>query len=217
MDFYTPEKQKRDIEHEADSHPDLPNALIIGDSISIGYTPVTRNILQNVANIVHPNVNCGDTKRGLQNIQTWIGDVHWDVIHFNWGLHDLCYRHPDSKEYGNRDKIHGTISVPIDEYKDNLKLLVNILKGKSEHLVWANSTIVPEGEAGRFVDDVEKYNDAAYEIILEQDVSINDLYSLTKSFPAELFVAPGDVHFTEEGFKLIGKHVADIIQNILEM
>src|SRR5210317_353944 len=48
--------------------PDLPRVLIIGDSISMGYTLHTRAMLKGVANLHRPPINCGDTARGLEQL-----------------------------------------------------------------------------------------------------------------------------------------------------
>jgi len=32
--------------------------------------------------------NGGATEVGLANMKDWLGDGKWDVIHFNFGLHD---------------------------------------------------------------------------------------------------------------------------------
>jgi hypothetical protein len=55
--------------------------------------------------------NGQDSNHGVANIDKWLGDRKWDVIHFNWGLWDICYRSPASKEQGHRDKVNGTLSV----------------------------------------------------------------------------------------------------------
>jgi len=69
----------------------LPRVLIIGDSISIGYTLPTREFLKGKANLHRIPTNGGPTTRGLANIDAWLGKDKWDLIHFNWGLHDLKY------------------------------------------------------------------------------------------------------------------------------
>ncbi|MEO6741999.1 MAG: SGNH/GDSL hydrolase family protein, partial [Chthoniobacteraceae bacterium] len=69
--------------------PGLPRVLIIGDSISMGYTLPTRELLKGKANLHRIPRNGGSTKDGLQSIDVWLADGKWDVIHFNWGLHDL--------------------------------------------------------------------------------------------------------------------------------
>lgn len=63
--------------------PGLPRVLLIGDSISMGYTLGVRAKLKGVANVHHPAENCGPTERGLARLDTWLGTNHWDVIHFN--------------------------------------------------------------------------------------------------------------------------------------
>lgn len=189
----------------------LPNVLIIGDSISIGYTPVVKELLAGVANVQRPDTNSGDTKKGLQYLENWLGDTHWDVIHFNWGLHDLCYRHPDSKALGRRDKINGTISVPLDEYKANLESLVGQLRKTGAILIWANTSLVPEGEAGRLVGDELKYNQAADEIMNRHGVAIDDLHTMTASFDPSLFTQPGNVHYTKKGYSMLAMQVAEQI------
>ena len=71
----------------------LPRVLLIGDSISVGYTLPTRKALEGVANVHRIPFNGSDTGVALQNIEPWLASTgsgkKWDVIHFNWGLHDL--------------------------------------------------------------------------------------------------------------------------------
>lgn len=195
--------------------PALPNVLILGDSISIGYTPAVRKELQGKANVLRPTANCGETRMGLAGIDAWLGDGKWAVIHFNWGLWDLCYRNPEAKKQGNRDKVNGKQSVPVAEYEANLEKLVVRMKQTGAVLVWASTTVVPEGEAGRVVGDDAKYNAAAARVMQKHGVRIDDLHALTKTFGPELFVGPGDVHYTQEGSAKIAKQVAAAIVEAL--
>jgi len=66
----------------------LPRVLLIGDSISIGYTVPTRALLKGKANVHRPPTNCSSTGYGLTMLDAWLGAKKWDVIHFNFGLHD---------------------------------------------------------------------------------------------------------------------------------
>jgi lysophospholipase L1-like esterase len=200
---------------EAEAH--IPKVLIIGDSISIGYTPALIELLKGEATVVHHKGNAGPTGNGLEKLDEWLGDEHWDLIHFNWGLHDLCYRHPDSKVQGNRDKVRGTLTTSLEQYEQNLKRLVGQLQKTGAKLVWAHTTVVPEGEAGRFVGDDQKYNRVAAKIMHEQSIPINDLCALTQSFPADMFTAPGNVHFTAEGYAKLAEQVAAAIRQELQV
>ena len=131
-----------------------PKILIIGDSISIGYTPFVKDYFKDIAIVAHSPGNAGHTGMGLENIKEWVGDEEWDIIQLNWGLWDLCYRHSDSKLYGNRDKVNGKITFSIDEYKANLDSIVTILKEISDaKLIFVTTTYVPGEEGGRYTKD----------------------------------------------------------------
>ena len=67
----------------------LPNILLIGNSISIGYTSYVRNELKGKCNVYRIPTNGGDTKSGVHNLKFWLNSKEWDVVHFNFGLHDL--------------------------------------------------------------------------------------------------------------------------------
>ncbi|KRP37015.1 MAG: hypothetical protein ABS34_04775 [Opitutaceae bacterium BACL24 MAG-120322-bin51] len=88
VEFYTPTQDLNALGQRTVSKKSLPNVLIIGDSISIAYTQPVVEQLKGVANVQRVKANCGDTQRGLQSLHVWLGRTHWDVIHFNWGLHD---------------------------------------------------------------------------------------------------------------------------------
>src|SRR5436190_22951525 len=68
--------------------PSLPRVLLIGDSISMAYTIPTRRLLQGRANVHRIPMNGSSTEVGMANLDAWLSDGKWDVIHFNWGLHD---------------------------------------------------------------------------------------------------------------------------------
>jgi lysophospholipase L1-like esterase len=211
--FVTPKRDRAGMNSDVPIDKALPNVLILGDSISIGYTRQVREGLKGKANVIRPNANCGDTRHGLAQIETWLGDGKWQVIHFNWGLHDLCYRNPELKTPGQRDKVNGTLSVPLTEYEKNLETLVERLKQTGAKLIFANTTLVPEGEAGRFPGDEVKYNAAAQRVMEKHGVPINDLHATTQAFPPAMFAGPGNVHFSAEGSaKLAGQVVAHVAQ-----
>ncbi|CAD75526.1 MAG TPA: SGNH/GDSL hydrolase family protein [Rhodopirellula baltica] len=195
---------------------DLPKVLIIGDSISLAFTPHVARQLDDKAAVMHNKGNAQHTGTGLEKLDQWVGDTHWDVIHFNWGLWDLCYRHPESKVQGRRDKVNGTITTTLEQYEKNLDELVSRLEKTGAKLVWANTTVVPEDEAGRVLGDDAKYNEAAARVMDRHGILINDLHSLTKTFAADHFDGPGNVHYTQEGYRKIGQQVTDHILRALE-
>ena len=194
---------------------DKPNVLLIGDSISLGYTPHVVKMMQDEANVAHNKGNAQHSGTGVEKLEGWLGDTQWDVIHFNWGLWDLCYRHPESKEQGRRDKGRGTLTTSLQQYEVNLDVLVSRLRKTNAVLIWANTTVVPEGEAGRKIDDDLKYNEVAARVMKKHGVQISDLNQLTRTFAPELFTKPGDVHYTSDGYQRLAEQVAISIRTAL--
>lgn len=197
----------------------LPRVMLIGDSISIGYTVAVRTEMKGVANVHRPLTNCGPTTRGLTGIEDWLktgGEgKKWDVIHFNWGLHDLKYLGADGKNLADPKAADSTQQVPPAEYEKNLRTLVERLKKTGATLIWRNTTPVPEGAKGRQVGDSVKYNEIAAKVMQDNDIATDDLYSLAKKNMAEIML-PANVHFKGEGSKLLGAEVAKTIKAALE-
>jgi lysophospholipase L1-like esterase len=192
---------------------DQPKILIIGDSISIGYTPFVKDYFEGKAVVFHNPGNAQHTGTGLEKIEEWIGDEDWDIIQINWGLWDLCYRHPASKVQGNRDKVNGKVTFSVEEYAANLEALITLIKSKSKaKLIFVTTSYVPEEEAGRFVKDAQKYNKAAKKIMKKHDVIVNDIYKPSKSIHAKHGKGSNDVHYTEKGYQ----ELAAVISAFLE-
>lgn len=195
--------------------PKLPRVLLIGDSISIGYTPGVRKELEGKANVHRIPTNGGPTSKGLTELSKWLGEGKWDVIHFNWGLHDLAYRNPEAKRQGNLDKVKGKISTPLEDYSANLEKLVIELKKTGAKLIFATTTPVPEGEPGRKVGDDLSYNKAAVAVMKKNGVAIDDLHAVMAGKMGEFGTRPGNVHFKPEGSALLAKQVAKEIEAAL--
>ena len=85
-------------------------------------------------------------ERGAEQIEKWLGDGKWDVIHFNFGLHDLKF--VDEKGM-NTSPEKGKLQVPIEDYKKNLDALVSRMKKTGAKLIFATTTPVPAGEPQR--------------------------------------------------------------------
>jgi hypothetical protein len=193
----------------------LPRVLIIGDSISLGYTPEVKAILKGEAVVVHNAGNAEHTGTGIEKIDQWLGTEKWDVIHFNWGLWDLCYRHPESKVPGKRDKVRGKLTQTPENYAANLELLVQRLLKTEAKLIWCATTPVPEGEPGRFEGAALEYNAVAEKVMRRHGVRINDLHHHALSKLGDI-QKPNDVHFTAAGSRYLAEKVAAEIREDLK-
>lgn len=194
--------------------PSLPNVLLIGDSISIGYTVATREALDGVANVYRPLTNCGPTTRGLAGLDNWLGDRKWDVIHFNFGLHDLKYMGPNNQNLANPKLPTSHPQVPIAEYEANIETIAKRLKSTGASVIWRDTSPVPEGARGRVVGDSKRYNEAAHRAIARVGgIEVDPFYDF--AIENSQFQKKADVHYTPEGSKVLGDHVAGVIQNAL--
>lgn len=198
----------------------LPRVLLIGDSISIGYTVPVRNLLRGRANVHHVAGNCQDTAYSLGRIKAWVGTGRWDVIHFNWGIWDThgllkktgrLMQPQDEPRYAPGEIV---CRNEIDQYRTNLVKLVAVLKGTGASLIWASSTPVTLRKGDRF-DDIARYNAAAAEIMRAGEIPVNDLYALTLSETANWqtdgchFGPAGNARMGEQVAKFIGDALAD--------
>jgi acyl-CoA thioesterase-1 len=213
--------------------PGLPRVLLIGDSISMGYTLLVREKLKGRANVHHPAENCGPTERGLARLDKWLGPGHWDVIHFNFGLHDLKYL-DEKGQYVAPEK--GKQVAPPEVYRQHLRELVLRLQKTGAKLVFATTTPVPPGTLGRIAGDERPYNTVATEVMHDMGIPIDDLGGYVEAqqvkFPprpeSELppphqraSLRPGDiqlpfnVHFTPEGYQQLAALVVASIEKEL--
>ena len=101
-------------------------------------------------------------------------------------------------------------------YVKNLEYIVEQLKSTGAKLVFATTTPVPENVSGirREPENVVKYNKAAVKIMKKENIGVNDLYSFALPGLKEIQLER-NVHFTEEGYKILAGAVAAKIMNLL--
>ncbi len=199
---------------KVEDDPALPRVLLIGDSISIGYTLAAQEKLAGKVNLHRIPNNSGHTAMGISGLPKWLDarNGEWDVIHFNFGLWDLCYRNPEAKNQGNRDKVNGTQTHTIEQYVANLETIIGELEKTGAALIFATTTPVPEGELGRKVGDELRYNEAALKVMKAHGIAIDDLHAVMAGKMEDYAKGPGDVHFTDEGSALLADQVAKSIE-----
>lgn len=187
----------------------LPHALIIGDSISIGYTLPTRALLKGKVNLHRIPTNGGPTTKGIAEIEKWLGKKKWDLVHFNWGLHDLKYMGKDGTNLVPKEK-GGVVQVPLAEYEKNLEKLVIRMKKSAKQLVWRNTTPIPPGSKARYVGDSVKYNQAANRIMKKHGIPTLDLFTPSKKNMKD-WMRKADVHYYAHGSQALAELVAEDI------
>jgi lysophospholipase L1-like esterase len=170
----------------------LPRVLLIGDSVSRGYTQDVRKALDGKMNVHRAPENCGPTANGIKKIDAWLGDSKWDVVHFNFGIHDRA--------------------TPIADYAQRLEQLVESMKKTGAKLVWATTTPIPEDSSkNQRADSIVERNAAALSVMQKHGVAIDDLFGAVTPHVSKL-QNPNDVHFNAEGYEFLGKQVASVLQ-----
>jgi lysophospholipase L1-like esterase len=138
-------------------------------------------------------------------MKAWLGAGKWDVIHFNFGLHDAKYN-SETTQRASRE-----------QYIANLKTLITQMKATGARLVFATTTPVPMGgvlSPTRKFDSVEARNELAVQLMQSSDVAIDDLYATAKPI-MEKHGRPNDVHFAPEGYEVLATAVAASIESAL--
>ncbi len=177
----------------------MHSIFIIGDSISIQYGPYLRDYLDGFmhydrlagdpGNLDDPEgANAGDSRRVLHLLDQ-LSDIDADWLLLNCGLHDL-----------RTDPDTGAKQVPLDEYRRNLRAIIDRVDGMRPRLVWLRTTPVDEAihnarQRGfqRFAADVDAYNAAADDVM--QGVPTIDLYTITANLGPDLYL--DHVHFQD--------------------
>jgi hypothetical protein len=195
--FYLPIHQKEKVEGRANAwdyvedDPALPRVLLIGDSVSRGYTMAVRQALAGKANVHRAPANCGPTKMGVDKLDVWLGEGKWDLIHFNFGIHDRA--------------------TPLADYENRLRGIVDRLAATGAKLVWATTTPVPDTSDGKYTGaPIVERNAVAAKVMAEKGFAVNDLFSAITPQLATL-QNPDDVHFTAAGYDFLGEKVAAVI------
>ena len=200
--FYLPIHKRQKVKSQSNAwdfvrdDPKLPRVLLIGDSVSRGYTQAVRKALAGKANVHRAPANCGPTATGVKKLDVWLGQGDWDLIHFNFGIHDR--------------------KTPLKEYEARLAEIVKRLKAAGDKVVWASSTPIPDdwkSQANLGKSMVER-NAVAAKLMKEQGVTMNDLFAFISPQLKET-QNPRDVHFNSEGYNRLGGQVARTIERAL--
>lgn len=204
--------------------PAKKRLLILGDSISIGYTPYVQKMMPEMT-VIRPMrgekpENCSGTTAGVANIDRWLqlDGGNWDVIHFNWGLHDLKHVKPGDPKGAASDSPNDPPQATPEVYEKQLREIVGKLKATGAKLIFATTTPVPDGKMAvyRTNADVIKYNEVATKIMKENEIAINDLYTFMKPKMATLQIQPANVHFTPAGSDALAKEVVASVKAALK-
>ena len=184
----------------------IPKVLLLGDSIRISYQALVAEKLEGKAEVVGPADNCQYSLFTLSSLDRWIGELGQpDIVHWNNGLHD-CGHNP----------ARNPVQIPVDMYRENLKFILNRLRGLTLNVLWATLTPVHpdrpfrESQWSWRNEEVDRYNAAARELMEAHDVPITELHDLVWG-DVEGFLSEDQLHLSQAGQIACASAVAQAI------
>ncbi|MDR3577804.1 MAG: SGNH/GDSL hydrolase family protein [Anaerolineaceae bacterium] len=205
----------------------LPNLFLVGDSISIYYTPALKDDLAGMANLSRkmsvqpetipvqlgdPNVQGGDSRMVLQYLQSRYQNSGFkpETVLINCGLHDI-----------KRDQKTGKVAVDAKEYESNLNAIERLIGSHGGKMLWISTTPVDDARHNslstaffRYNADVIHYNTIAATVCAKLHVPIIDLYTFTAHFGNGHYI--DHVHYDEATRALQAAYIAGFVQSWLE-
>lgn len=207
----------------------MKNIYLMGDSQRMRYQPEVTRLLEGEAKVLYPGyvaeVEAGETS--VENVNgrwsgftlnslaphLWLKNLpKLDVVHWNNGIWDLVIRFQEDGPF-----------TPIDQYETNVRRIIREMKKLCPVFLIATTTPPrPDvrrhpvsGEVSMTLTNVKRYNEVLWRIAEEQNIPVNDLFSLVMQ-NRELYLREDDeVHLSEEGVKVCGKQTADFIRKYL--
>ena len=194
---------------------------VYGDSISMQYGyPLEKQLVDmNVSYNRKGNGNSIDLASSIYNGFSTVEMLNWldneplkmdTVIVFNCGLHDILHIHKDDK-----------CQVSEEDYKNNLKKIVDKCKKKFGGVMFCNTTPVDDERHNsgnecrfRYNNDVIRYNDIASDVMIDKGIFIIDLYTLTNMERKSSQIYIDHIHVCKKVSEL---HAKKIISSLIDV
>ena len=182
--------------------------VLIGDSIRMGYQPLVVKKCT-WAEVWGPTENCAHSVWTLTNFQQWVADQNPDIVHVNFGLHDVSVF------------LDGEHQIILPQYRLCLQRFIDRVKGLGgARMIWATTTPLYQPEEGVpmsqwkevAVAEIDVYNAAALEIVQREGIPVNDLHDvIVRNGFAKCLSADG-CHMTEFGNEVLSDAVVQAIR-----
>ena len=189
--------------------PNLPNVLIIGDSISLHYTPFVVADLEGKANVFHSGgkwgCNAASTTISLKTVKPSGKHAVELWLNFQANTH-FCGKKakgaPKPRDYdlSTMDLTWDVVvanwglwdvsryggpdsktATSLEQYRENMETLFRCMAATEARLIWVSTTPVPPTNLrNRRDEDVVAFNAVAATVAKKHEAEICDLYSLVK-------------------------------------
>ena len=196
----------------------MKKVLLLGDSIRMGYDDYVKEMLEGKCEVYYDAADNGRFAAYTlwQMNQLFRKYGPFDIVHWNNGYWDMNVEAPMQ-----------TALYPIEDYKYLLRRIAREIKKNGAKVIFALTT--PVLDAGAAADNsgtgaeyisyddnwVRKYNAAACEVMKEENIPINDLYTLCRQ-DKNYYKCEDMLHLTEEGYRACAEQSSKLILEELE-
>lgn len=194
--------------------------FILGDSISIDYTPVLREYLGSEWEVLRkgdipaPEIsgeidheNGTDSNVVYEYLRLVLPFIQASLILLNSGLHDIKRMPNETDE----------CQVSIERYRKNIEKIIHLIQSEKKQALWVTSTPVDDEQHRKYEtsffrrnDDLVRYNRTAIEIMKKNNIPVFDLYNFTSRINAPLY--RDHIHFNNEIINLQAAFLSGCIQ-----
>lgn len=189
----------------------MAKLLVIGDSISIGYTPHLRRHLAGRFEVTHCEGNGSDSEHVLSRLEGYLADAgDVSMILVNCGLHDI-----------RRDRGGDGCQVPLAAYERNVRAIFERLAATSATVAWVRTTPVDDDRHAATHDqfdrrsaDVDAYNAVADVLAATAGAAVIDLHQAVLDVGVETCIRDDGVHMTDDGYARLGEYLAGAVRKI---
>lgn len=193
----------------------MKKVLLLGDSIRMGYSGYIKSLLAGQCEVIYSEDNGRFAAYTLWQANQMFKEYgKFDIVHWNNGYWDMNIEPP------MQEPIH-----PVEEYVHFLKRTIAQIRQNGAKIIFATTT--PVLSKGSALDNtgtdkqisydnqwVIDYNAAATNLMKDENILINDLYTLMLG-EKDCYKCEDKLHLTEEGYQLCAKQAAELIKGLL--
>ncbi len=184
------------------------SALLLGDSISLGYREFVRENLRGVVDVYYPPENGRMVAYTFHALYEWWKDYDFpadmDFIYWNNGLWDCA------RIFGDKPQ------TPLNEYATTIGRTYDRLKYlfPKAQIIFATTTPVVEECYDKEIfyrsnADIERYNEAAKQVIFSKGGAIHDLYVGRNFYPPQAY--QDAVHFVPQVSQILAQDISKLL------
>lgn len=201
----------------APAQDELPpkHVLIVGDSISIGYTPYVEAALNGRSNltverIIVPTMygttnNARNSYFTRNSIEGWVEQYKPDIVTWNNGIWNTKIAGWD-----NHGEPQENLGTSVEQYEDDIIHIAMFLKSKGLRVLFFTSTELDTITAQELDHDkLLAFNEVAKRVLPGLGVEVYDLYAISVTIPQ---LRSDGCHYYPAGSAILGDFVVKALK-----